>query len=60
MKRILALIIFLMIAFPGIVRAEELNSPAVEETNGFSHYTDEFTYNNLEYVLPGGTSVQLS
>ena len=30
------------------------------ETGGFSIYTVEFTYNNLEYVLPGNTSVSMS
>ena len=33
---------------------------AVVETDGFSIYTVEFTYNNLEYVLPGNTSVSMS
>ena len=33
---------------------------AVVETDGFSIYTVEFTYNTLEYVLPGGTSVPMS
>ena len=33
---------------------------AVVETDGFSIYTVEFTYNNLEYVLPGDTSVPMS
>ena len=33
---------------------------AVVETDGFSIYTVEFTYNNLEYVLPGSTSVPMS
>ena len=30
------------------------------ETDGFSLYTVEFTYSNLEYVLPGDTSAPLS
>ena len=30
------------------------------ETDGFSIYTVEFTYNNMEYVLPGNTSVSMS
>ena len=30
------------------------------ETNGFSIYTVEFTYNMLEYVLPGDSSVAMS
>ena len=30
------------------------------ETHGFSYYTVEFTYNNLEYVLAGGESIALS
>lgn len=33
---------------------------AVVETDGLSIYTVEFTYNNLEYVLPGNTSVPMS
>ena len=32
---------------------------AVVETDGFSLYTVEFTYNGLEYVLPGNTSISL-
>ena len=35
-------------------------SAVVVETDGFSFYTVEFTYNHLEYVLPGGDSVALS
>ncbi len=30
------------------------------ETDGFSYYTVEFTYNNLQYVLVGGTRTELS
>ncbi|MBE6121433.1 MAG: hypothetical protein E7190_01805 [Erysipelotrichaceae bacterium] len=30
------------------------------ETEGFSFYTVEFTYNTLQYVLSGGTSVELN
>ena len=33
---------------------------AVVETDGFSIYTVEFTYNTLEYVLPGDSSVPMS
>ena len=33
---------------------------AVVETEGFSLYTVEFTYNTLKYVLPGNTSVPMS
>ena len=33
---------------------------AVVETTGFSYYTVEFTYQNLEYVLEGDSSVALS
>ena len=33
---------------------------AVAETDGFSLYTVEFTYNNLQYVLPGDSSIALS
>lgn len=40
--------------------AEE-SAPAVTvETDGFSIYQVEFTYNKLEYVLPGGASVPMS
>ena len=30
------------------------------ESDGFSYYTVEFTYNNLQYVLNGDESVALS
>ena len=33
---------------------------ATAETEGFSYYQVEFTYEKLEYVLPGDTSVPLS
>ena len=33
---------------------------AVVETNGFSIYQVEFTYNKLEYVLPGDSAVPMS
>ena len=33
---------------------------AMVETDGFSIYTVEFTYNNLEYVMQGDTEVALS
>ena len=33
---------------------------ATVETDGFSLYTVEFTYNTLEYVLPGDSSVAMS
>ena len=33
---------------------------ATVETEGFSYYTVEFTYNTLQYVLEGGESVALS
>ena len=33
---------------------------ATAETDGFSYYQVEFTYEKLEYVLPGNTSVPLS
>ena len=33
---------------------------AVVETTGFSLYTVEFTYNDLQYVMPGDTQVPLS
>ena len=30
------------------------------ETDGFSYYVVEFTYNELQYVLPGDSSIKLS
>ncbi len=33
---------------------------ATAETNGFSLYTVEFTYNDLQYVMPGDSEVALS
>ena len=37
------------------------SGPSVSvETEGFSLYTVEFTYNTLEYVLPGDSSVAMS
>ncbi len=41
---------------------EEINGePAVSaETNGFSYYTVEFTYQSRQYVLPGNSSVPLT
>ena len=30
------------------------------DTDGFSYYVVEFTYNELQYVLPGDTSIKLS
>ena len=33
---------------------------ATAETDGFSLYTVEFTYNDLQYVLPGDSEVELS
>jgi len=49
----------------GELTAEALDTGAVGDavtatTDGFSLYTVEFTYNNLEYVLSGGESVALS
>ncbi len=45
--------------------AEKLEAEAEADTvtaitDGFSLYTVEFTYNNLEYVLPGDTAVPMS
>ena len=45
--------------------AEKLEAEAEADTvtaitDGFSLYTVEFTYNHLEYVLPGDTSVPMS
>ena len=49
----------------GELTAEELevtgeDTIATIETDGFSIYTVEFTYENLEYVMQGDTSVALS
>ena len=33
---------------------------AAVETDGFSRYTVEFTYNDLQYVMPGDSEVKLS
>ena len=49
----------------GILTAEELNvvskgQTVTADTDGFSFYTVEFTYGDLQYVLPGGKSVPLS
>lgn len=41
--------------------AEEVAATTVEAvTDGFSFYTVEFTYNNLQYVMNGDTTVALS
>lgn len=39
---------------------QEDEDTATVETDGFSLYTVEFTYNTLQYVLPGNTPVLLS
>ncbi|MBQ7147356.1 MAG: hypothetical protein IJR96_01255 [Pseudobutyrivibrio sp.] len=50
----------------GSLSAEELDSAEVgattveATTDGFSYYTVEFTYNNLQYVMNGDTTVALS
>ncbi|MBP3215647.1 MAG: hypothetical protein J6M58_05385, partial [Clostridium sp.] len=51
----------------GDLTAEKLESEVDErtetvtaETDGFSLYTVEFTYNSLQYVMPGGTVVPLA
>ena len=38
----------------------EEGTEATVETEGFSYYTVEFTYNNLQYVLNGDESIPLS
>ncbi|MBQ6391799.1 MAG: leucine-rich repeat protein, partial [Eggerthellaceae bacterium] len=38
----------------------ESGSTATARTDGFSYYTVEFTYGDLQYVLPGGESVPLA
>ncbi len=47
------------------LKAEELKSEKDKdvisaETDGFSFYTVEFTYNDLQYVMEGDTSVELA
>ena len=43
------------------LNAEEVGDTTVEATtDGFSYYTVEFTYNNLQYVMNGDTTVALS
>lgn len=42
------------------VEGEGENKTVVVETDGFSYYTVEFTYQTFQYVLPGGTSVALA
>ena len=42
------------------VEGEGENKTVVVETDGFSYYTVEFTYQTFQYVLPGGESVALS
>ena len=64
-KRIMMLFITLLLAMPGYAFAEKLDTDVTEETvtavsEGFSTYTVEFTYGDLQYVLIGGDSVALS
>ena len=40
--------------------ADVYDDTVVVETNSFSYYTVEFTYGNMEYVLPGDSVVALS
>ena len=40
--------------------ADVYDDTVVVETNSFSYYTVEFTYGNMEYVLPGDSAVALS
>ena len=59
-KRIMMLFITLLLAMPGYAFAEKLDTDVTEETvtavsEGFSIYTVEFTYGNLQYELNGGT-----
>lgn len=43
------------------LNAEEVGDTTVEATtDGFSYYTVEFTYNNLQYVMNGGQTVEIS
>lgn len=49
----------------GNLKAEKLDvqtdgDTAIAETDGFSLYTVEFTYNNLQYVMNGDGSIALS
>ena len=46
-------------------QAEKLSTEVKEDevsvqTDGFSFYTVEFTYNNMQYVLPGDSTIDLS
>lgn len=41
------------------VEGEGENKTVVVETDGFSYYTVEFTYQTFQYILPGGTTVAL-
>ena len=53
-------------AIPDKVQMEDVlpietdGDTATAETNGFSLYTVEFTYDNKQYVLPGDSEVELS
>ena len=42
------------------LEVSEKGTEATVETTGFSYYTVEFTYNNLQYVLNGDESIPLS
>ena len=39
---------------------ESQGETVVVETEGFSYYTVEFTYNNLQYVLDGDSTIELN
>ncbi len=43
-----------------ITEATGEETTAVVETDGFSYYTVEFTYHDMQYVLPGDDSVALA
>ena len=43
-----------------LLEVSEKGTEATVETTGFSYYTVEFTYNNLQYVLNGDESIPLS
>ena len=43
-----------------LLDADVYEDTVIAETDGFSYYTVEFTYDDMEYVLEGGTTVELS
>ena len=57
-NRILIVLLCLMMNATGVMAfAEDMHENVT--TDGLSQYTVEFTYNDMEYVLPGNTSVPM-